>query len=104
MRDYKDVERDLKIAKEEVILLEKEYKDIIMGDHIAYKVGNLFEIEDTGDIYILAEVGTGEMCLINMDTGIGWNNKVHVDNPYEISKKELEKMTRGGRFYYRRRT
>ncbi len=65
--------------------------------HTFYKVGDRFRLEDgfyAGNEYILASVGSGQVCLIDVNRGERWNNPVEVDHAYNITRREFARITR----------
>jgi hypothetical protein len=58
------------------------------------KCGQRFEV--TGGVqYILAQVGPNQVCLIGLDDGNRWNERVEVKESSDITSQEWKKISVG---------
>lgn len=66
-----------------------------------YRIGQRFEVENVSigeGKYLLARVGSYDVCLVHLTTGQRWSAVMRVNNVFSITENEFKCLTGDGEF------
>ena len=83
--DRQEAIRRVEMAQKELLLAEEALKE-----EKTYSIGDRFVYE--GDKYLLAQIGTGKVTMVNLASGNRFGDAVAIFRPGDISSQEFCKI------------
>ena len=74
--------------------------DVVPVGTNSIKVGQFYSLDD--DVYILAQPSYKRCCLIALEGGNRWNEGIQVEDTYNITLDEFERIAPVGRYHIER--